>query len=491
MDSIDDLQTTGDLELYIERSQCVLLFLSRSYFQSKNCHREVVATFVQHKSMVMVHEPDAARGGAPLLTLRAEFMKHVPHDDPATAAAHATAIFDEPDNLIPWYRASDFQLHSLRLIAERMLWASNSYARPAPAAFPTRFSDASAAANVSTPATSIEAVEVPRSPPRSPRFTIRSPLKIRRPLKRSFLARSLSSLETARPLELYVPGAPDRQYLVLPRHVRVYVSVNNPGATAFYADLETYLGLKEAQRDRSESPQVQIAISRGRNSIFSSPLQPSVAVGTSHAASSLQSADVTHMLLYLNADTFSSDEAQAAALGAEVQDAMQRGVNIVLVHECDRARRGCDFKRFFEVTPPHLIAHGLYAQIAVPCHASPHRQVSLALTAQAFGAEDLDAKRCFETLLGSRRTARTTGTRDKSDVGRGRRSELMPDVSFTRNASTENLRRAADVGANTGNAKRMTLRALRPMLGLVLSKKRTMQENVTVEDETDGSSPQL
>ena len=61
---VDDLKDIGMLETYIEQSQVVLFFLSKGYFLSRNCVREVVATLEQAKPIVLVHEADPAKGGA-------------------------------------------------------------------------------------------------------------------------------------------------------------------------------------------------------------------------------------------------------------------------------------------------------------------------------------------------------------------------------------------------------------------------------------------
>ena len=94
-----------------------------------------------------------------------------------------------------------------------------------------------------------------------------------------------------------------------------------------------------------------------------------------------EAGDATHMLLYLNADTWSDER-----LAEQVKQARQDRLKIVMAHENDALCGGCIFGHFFEVTPRDLIADGLYHDLAVGCHAGPHRQVSLALLATALGA---------------------------------------------------------------------------------------------------------
>ena len=61
-------------------------------------------------------------------------------------------------------------------------------------------------------------------------------------------------------------------------------------------------------------------------------------------------------------------------------------IKIVLVHENDPSKGGCEFGTFFATMPQGLIEEGIYKEIAIALHTPPHRAVSLALVAQAFGA---------------------------------------------------------------------------------------------------------
>ena len=69
---VDDLDDIGDLEGYIKATGVILCFLSRRYFVSRNCLREVRATLDQGKPIVLVHEEQEDKGGGPLEALQAE-----------------------------------------------------------------------------------------------------------------------------------------------------------------------------------------------------------------------------------------------------------------------------------------------------------------------------------------------------------------------------------------------------------------------------------
>ena len=141
----------------------------------------------------------------------------------------------------------------------------------------------------------------------------------------------------------------------------------------------------------------------------------------------------THMLLYLNEETWSDER-----LGEQVKQARADKLPIVMAHENDPTRGGCLFAKFFETTPQELIAGGLYSsQVARSCfpgrhheaRANPHRrvgrvvtlhhpcslQVSLVLVAKSLGATptkaQVDLRRSGSFLR------RTLGVLRSSSVG--------------------------------------------------------------------------
>ena len=104
------------MEKYIEQSATIGIFLSKCYFQSRNCLREVVGTLDQRKPYLFVHEADPAKGGGPLEELKLELENE----------KHRNALFDGR-RVTVWHRIADFQLVSLLQIAEDMLLFSPEY----------------------------------------------------------------------------------------------------------------------------------------------------------------------------------------------------------------------------------------------------------------------------------------------------------------------------------------------------------------------------
>ena len=88
----------------------MLFFLSKKYFGSRNCLKEIAASLEQGKPLVLVHEQQEDKGGGPLEILKAECR-----DDQMREA-----IFDGRTP-IAWHRISHFQNLTLKLIATEML----------------------------------------------------------------------------------------------------------------------------------------------------------------------------------------------------------------------------------------------------------------------------------------------------------------------------------------------------------------------------------
>ena len=82
---------------------------------------------------------------------------------------------------------------------------------------------------------------------------------------------------------------------------------------------------------------------------------PSLNVSTAEEAG-----DATHMLLYLNEDSFVSDE----RLAEQVKQARKDKLKIVMAHENDPDLGGCLFSKFFETTPQER-AEGLVMMLSI------------------------------------------------------------------------------------------------------------------------------
>ena len=94
-----------------------------------------------------------------------------------------------------------------------------------------------------------------------------------------------------------------------------------------------------------------------------------------------RSGTATHMLLLLDDQTFVGDDGDELAL--HVAAAIEDGVKILLLFQRDEDAGGCEFDRFFYVTPTHLVRAGLYKPLAISLYASRReRDVARALLLQ-------------------------------------------------------------------------------------------------------------
>mmetsp|Transcript_29917 Transcript_29917/g.73590 ORF Transcript_29917/g.73590 Transcript_29917/m.73590 type:complete len:195 (-) Transcript_29917:947-1531(-) len=98
---VDDLKDIGDLEKYIERTDVIQIFLSKGYFGSRNCLREVSATLEKGRPYIFVQEIDAAKGGGSLEALKLEL----------TDVDQRRRLFDGR-SATHWYRIQEFQVAS-------------------------------------------------------------------------------------------------------------------------------------------------------------------------------------------------------------------------------------------------------------------------------------------------------------------------------------------------------------------------------------------
>ena len=135
-------------------------------------------------------------------------------------------------------------------------------------------------------------------------------------------------------LPLHVSGEPESQSLVFAKRCTLWASPANAGALELANELAAAF------------------------------------TGLTISATDARPANATHMLLYLNENSFVSD----ARLAEQVKQAREDKLKIVMAHENDPDLGGVEFNRFFETTPQELIAGGLYKDLAKSCFPGRHRK---------------------------------------------------------------------------------------------------------------------
>ena len=188
---MDDLEDIGKLEEYIEASGVVMVFVSQGYFKSANCLREVRCALSKSKPLSRVHDP--VRGGASLEAIKAECPTEMRGN-----------LFSRDHPVIIFHRIKDYQVVSLRLLAEDMLRGCPNFGAPL-------------SSSCSFPATSSS---------KAPRATYTSATSA------AAAAAAKADADERADVQLALPGEVTRKRLNFHTPITVYASLYNPGAAA-------------------------------------------------------------------------------------------------------------------------------------------------------------------------------------------------------------------------------------------------------------------
>ena len=231
------------------------------------------------------------------------------------------AIFGPPDNkrdVIPWHRIKDVRLCHLP-------------ARPSLSPSP------------SPPTLSINPLQpLPHLAQLHPQFQL---VALKLIAEQMLLGRPL---EVLRSINLFIPGELQRQRLVLSRRPVVYASPNNPGALAVAKDI-------------------------------ASAMNGHIEVTSDAAELLVKGPRVTHFLLYLNDKTYL--HAAGRRLADELRKARAVGstIEVVMVHENDQERGGCEFGILFDGRTPQDLLHGGIYNVRACMLSSPATNYSMCL----------------------------------------------------------------------------------------------------------------
>ena len=442
----DRLNDVSRLAESVRSSLAVTVFLSRGYFSSVNCRKELYAALDARLPLILVHEADEGKGGAPISELKRECVEHCGDrlgggggrvcDADGSGERVCDAVFRSTP--IAWVRVRSFQLVSLRLIAEAMLRHTPFYSEKASSrARELRYG-----------------TYVPGD---------LAPMKFRAPIRLLYcpenagakaladeLRRAQKKTQPALSYEL-LTEIPERPH----RHLFGHWRSSGSGA-ALSARLRN-LGISErlpasmkASSQRGPSSDQPPALAAGRsasahslaralshNSLWrappalpseKNPAKPGAAAGggwmddveqaahvdteraidlgvsfasrpdgnapapTSAELAAAAATQPTHMLVYLNDRVF-CDQGKTAAM---VRAAIWQRLPLILVHEQDPGRGACAFRRFFELCPQDLIngvgAEGveeavkLFDNVATPLYATrDHRALSVLHVVERMG----------------------------------------------------------------------------------------------------------
>lgn len=107
---VDDLVDIGDLEGYVRSTVVMMFFLSKKYFSSRNCLREIDAALNMEKHIALMHEAQEDKGGGTLEVLMNECSED-----------RRPKIFKPERTPIQWHRISHYQKLTLKLLATEVV----------------------------------------------------------------------------------------------------------------------------------------------------------------------------------------------------------------------------------------------------------------------------------------------------------------------------------------------------------------------------------
>ena len=408
---VDDLDAMDRLETYVAGSQSILLFLSRSYFFSAACQREIRVALTQKKPLVLLHEANHKRGGAALDTIIDECR-----------ADWRDALFNAGREVVQWHRVQIFQTESIKCIAAQLLHASPAYNHL-----------------TSPPAVTVRG-EAAQQRLNFPRHC----LLYASPHNPGAEA-AMRELESSFNSELLRVTADTPRQLQAPLALRAGAQwMNRAGVGRANGLLGRALGLGHTE---STTRLRRSSSTRGDGShrddlVRGDSMSRSLSRATSfmdRLKRALVHNRVTHLVLYLNEHTFVGNA--GSELAREVRLALEMGLPIFLVHEVDAARDGVEFERMFRTTPHDLIQSGLYSPIAVPFHSGVHRAVSFAVAAKALGARErtfrmqvtnalTDAAASFPRNVARRFGQLSLGNSNQASEESGGENSFYPNLSF-------------------------------------------------------------
>ena len=328
----------------------MLFFISKGYFASRNCLREIEATLSKTLPLVLVHEQQEDKGGGSLEALKAECR-----------AEMRSRIFDGQRTPITWHRISHYQNLTLKLIATEML-------------------------------------------------------------NQSLLDSAVADSGSNKEVSLVLPGEINLADLAMPQPVVLWCSAANPGATELAQELAGSLASGGAAiRVVDRKPNMQALIAAGESAVMllylnedtwveqSKELERDVRATNSfaHGLAGLRMASNLRELSQAAASSMQNPSSGGSDGGPQIQ--------IVLAHENDKNKGGCEFGTLFSTTPQGLINEGIYKDIAIALHTPPHRAISLALLAQACGATK-DAARTRKSRSSSSSSSSSSQSLAKTEM---------------------------------------------------------------------------
>ena len=126
----------------------MIIFMSRGYFHSKNCQRELRAATAQRVPLILVHEIDQSKGFEPVAThqeccpedVREYVFHEIRNSQPLPSSEKVSSSLPiqksaaglpirSPRDVIKYYRLPEFQLLTVKRIIEQILLRSPAHTK--------------------------------------------------------------------------------------------------------------------------------------------------------------------------------------------------------------------------------------------------------------------------------------------------------------------------------------------------------------------------
>jgi hypothetical protein len=357
---VDELQDISKLEESVAESAVFVLFYSKHYFQSKNCRREIYAAIKLDKPVILLYKGDESvleemqeecmnnclgvedGTDSPTATLILQKLLGVDNDAQNIISSMDSSIMDGP---IEWLNEGSFSAAALNRIYTRVLYNLPYYKR-----YPNELLD--------------QGITVPGE---------LGPVHLHSPINILVHASNEGCSDVVAELKamMLVPNQTDSEDLIDILNV-----------TSYLQDMDT-------QNDHVADSNEDVV-----NDSNTSDVREEVQYNLP-SSSANTSTKPTFFLLYLNRYTFEGDDQDKKELTSIIQSCIDDpNITIVLIHEKDVFRGGCEFADFFVKTPEELIKppNYLFRDIAIPLYASrAYRLVSLRQIACKMGAVSVAA----------------------------------------------------------------------------------------------------
>ena len=211
---VDDLDDISKLEEYIDATNVIIIFMSRGYFVSANCLREMRAAKQLGKPIVLVHEADEGKGGESLDAMKRECPADLREFIFGSTDLEASSS-ESPSQreIVQWHRVTPFQISALLRIAAGVIQLCLAASKGS-----EKSAERPSADQTIGTTEGVAGKELSKEPSSKRRVTA-------------------NKASSAKPGRLYLPGAVTEETCVVPDNILVYVSPNNQGAMARMTEL--------------------------------------------------------------------------------------------------------------------------------------------------------------------------------------------------------------------------------------------------------------